>query len=143
MDVTTLALPVLKMIWDGSVVLPSGSDSPMSFTHPRDVAKALLKVGSAGEGGRVYQVSSFEASFEDLVKGVLSSTGAKAEIKREGLFAKSGLPPYAASQVKAGLVLERQESWGAIGFSPEYDLARTCKDIAEWRVKEPWLIEGT
>lgn len=140
---TTVALPILRMIEEGMVVLPSGSDSPMSFTHPRDVAKALLKVATAGEAGKVYQVSSFDARAEDLARGVIAATGKRAQLKREGLFAKSGLPPYAASQVRAGLVLERQESWSSIGYSPEYDLERTCKDVAEWRVKEPWLTEGT
>ena len=139
---TTLALPLLRMMESGSVVLPSGSDSPMSFTHPRDVAKALFRVATAGEGGKVYQVKSFDATAEDLAKGVIEACGKKVQVKREGLFSKSTLPPYTASQVKAGTLLETQESWGAITYAPEYDLKRTCKEIAEWHGKEPWLTEN-
>jgi nucleoside-diphosphate-sugar epimerase len=138
---TTLALPLLRMMEGGIVVLPSGSDSPMSFTHPRDVAKALFRVATAGEGGKVYQVKSFDASAEELAKGVIEACGKKVKVKREGLFARTSVPPYAASQVKAGTLLEEQESWGAISYSPEYDLKRTCAGIAEWHVKEPWLTE--
>jgi dihydroflavonol-4-reductase len=140
---TTLALPLLRMIEGGSVILPSGSDSAMSFTHPRDVAKALFRVATAGEGGKVYQVKSFDSTAEALAKGVIEASGKKAQIKREGIFSKTALPPYTASQVKAGLLLEKQESWGAISYSPDYDLKRTCGEIAEWHGKEPWLTERT
>jgi nucleoside-diphosphate-sugar epimerase len=139
---TTLALPLLRMIESGSVVLPSGSDSPMSFTHPRDVAKALFRVATAGEGGKVYQVKSFDATAEELAIGVMEACGKKAQVKREGLFSKTAVPPYTASQVKAGILLEAQESWSAISYSPEYDLARTSREIAEWQRKEPWLTES-
>jgi dTDP-glucose 4,6-dehydratase len=140
---TTLALPILRMMESGSVVLPSGSDAAMSFTHPKDVAKALFKVATAGEAGKVYQVRSFDSSAQDLATGVLEACGRKAQVKREGLFSKTGVPPYAASQVKAGLLLEKQESWSAISYSPDYDLKRTCGDIADWHGKEPWLTERT
>jgi dihydroflavonol-4-reductase len=139
---TTLALPILRMMEGGSVVLPSGSDSAMSFTHPRDVAKALFRVATAGEGGRTYQVKSFDSTVEDLARGVMAACGKKAQVKREGLFSKTAVPPYTASQVKAGMLLERQDSWSAISYAPEYDLQRTSKDIAEWHVKEPWLTES-
>jgi nucleoside-diphosphate-sugar epimerase len=139
---TTLALPLLKMMEGGSVLLPSGSDSPMSFTHPKDVAKALFRVATAGEGGKVYQVKSFDATAEELAKGVVAACGKKAQIKREGLFSKTSLPPYAANQVRAGLLLEKQESWGAISYAPDYDIQRTSREIAEWHGKEPWLTES-
>jgi len=139
---TTLALPLLKMMESGSVVLPSGGDSPMSFTHPKDVAKALFRVATAGQSGKVYQMKSFDATAEELAKGIVNACGRKALVKREGLFAKTALPPYTASQVRAGIFLEKQDSWGAISYSPEYDLQRTSAEIAEWHGKEPWLTES-
>ncbi|HEV2390035.1 MAG TPA: NAD(P)-dependent oxidoreductase [Nitrososphaerales archaeon] len=139
---TTLALPLLRMIEGGSVVLPSGSDSPMSLTHPKDVAKALFRVATMGQAGGVYQVKSFDATAEELAKGVVSACGKKSPVKREGIFAKTTLPPYTASQVRAGIVLEKQDSWGAISYSPDYDLQRTSAEIAEWHGKEPWLTES-
>ncbi len=139
---TTLALPLLRMIESGTVVLPSGGDSAMSFTHPKDVAKALYRVATAGEGGKVYQVKSFDCSVGNLAQGVMEASGKKAQVKREGLFSKTALPPYAASQVRAGMLLEKQESWSAISYSPDYDLKRTCQEIAEWHGKEPWLTES-
>ncbi len=138
----TLALPILQMMERGSVVLPSGSDSVMSLTHPRDVAKALFRVATAGERGRVYQVKSFDSTLEDLAKGVIEASGKKAQVKHEGLFSKTALAPYAASQVKAGTFLEDQDSWSAISYAPEYDLKRTSREIAEWHGKEPWLTES-
>lgn len=137
----TLALPILRMAENGAVVVPS-SGTPMSFTHPRDVAKALFKVATSGEAGKVYQVKSFDSTPEELAKGFVEASGKKAEVKREGLLSKSGLPPYAAAQLKAGLYLEDQASWGTISYSPDYNLQKTSADIAEWRAKEPWLIES-
>jgi nucleoside-diphosphate-sugar epimerase len=140
---TTLALSLLRMMEAGSIALPAGSESPMSFTHPRDVAKALFRVATTGQTGKVYQVKSFDAPAMDLAKGVVEACGKKAIVKRENIFAKTGLPPYTASQVRAALLLENQESWGAISYSPEYDIKRTCADIAEWHGKEPWLTQKT
>ena len=137
----TLALPILKMIESGKVVLPPGSESPMSFTHPRDVSKALFKAASAGETGIIYQVKSFDSSLDDLVMSVMKAWGKSSQISHGGFFSKTTLPPYASSQVKAGLILEKQESWGSISYAPEYDVERTGRDIAEWRKKEPWLTE--
>ncbi len=139
---TTLALPILQMMESGSVALPAGSDSPMSFTHPRDVAKALFRVATAGQGGKAYQVKSFDSTLEDLAKGVIEACGKRAQVKREGLFSKTAVPPYTASQIKAGLLLEEQDSWSAISYAPEYDLRRTCREIADWHGKEPWLTES-
>ncbi len=139
---TTLALPILKMIESGRVVLPAGSESPMSFTHPRDVAKALFRVASLPETGKIYQVKSFDSSLDDLVTRVMKAWGKSSQIRHGGLFSKSGLPPYAASQVKAGLLLEKQGSWGPISYAPEYDVERTGRDITDWQRKEPWLTEN-
>jgi len=139
---TTLALPILQMMERGTVVLPSGSDSVMSFTHPRDVAKALFRVATAGENGKAYQVKSFDSTLEDFARGVVEVSGKKTQVKREGLFSKTSIPPYTASQVKAGMLLEKQDSWGAISYAPEHDLKRTSREIAEWHGKEPWLTEN-
>jgi dihydroflavonol-4-reductase len=138
---TTLALPILKMAESRKMTLPSGSDSPMSLTHPKDVAKALFNVANSGEGGRIYQVKSFDASVDDLATALMETSGKKSQLKHEGLFAKSLIPSYTASQVKAGLVLQPQDSWGPIGYSPEYDLRKTTQEIIEWHGKEPWLTE--
>lgn len=139
---TTLALPLLKMMEGGSVALPSGSDAQMSFTHPKDVAKALFRAATAGEGGKVYQAKSFDATMEELAKGVVDACGKKAYVKRENIFSRTALPPYTVSQVRAGTVLEKQDSWAAISYSPDYDLKRTCAEIAEWHGKEPWLTQS-
>ena len=138
-----LALPILRMIEAGAVVLPSGSDSTMSFTHPRDVAKGLFRAATSGEAGKVYQVKSFDATLEQLARGVIEATGKKAEVKREGFRSKTGVAPYASSQVGAGLLLEDQDSWKTISYAPEFDLKKTAAGVAEWLVKEPWLTEET
>jgi nucleoside-diphosphate-sugar epimerase len=139
---STLALPILRMMKGRRMVLPSRSGSPMSFTHPKDVAQALYKVATAGEAGRIYQVKSFDASVDEFATQVMEESGTKSQIRHESLFSKTSVPPYTASQVRAGLLLEKQESWGAIGYSPGYDLMTTAREIAEWHGKEPWLTEN-
>jgi dihydroflavonol-4-reductase len=139
---TTLALAILRMMESGKMILPSGSESPMSLTHPKDVAKALFRVATAGAGGRIYQVKSFDAGVDELATKVVETSGKRSQLKHEGLFAKTLIPSYTASQVKAGLLLETQDSWGSIGYSPEYDLQKTAQEITEWHGKEPWLTEN-
>jgi dihydroflavonol-4-reductase len=138
---TTLALPLLKMMEGGSIALPSGSDAQMSFTHPKDVAKALLRAATSGAGGKVYQAKSFDATAEELARGVVEACKKQAYVKRENIFSRTALPPYTVSQIRAGMLLEKQDSWGAISYAPEYDLKRTCAEIAEWHGKEPWLTQ--
>jgi nucleoside-diphosphate-sugar epimerase len=114
----------------------------MSFTHPKDVAKALYRVATSGAGGKVYQVRSFDATAEELAKGVAEACKKKAYVKRENIFSRTAILPYTVSQIRAGTVLEKQDSWEAISYSPEYDLKRTCAEIAEWHGKEPWLTQS-
>ena len=83
----------------------------------------------------------FDSTLEDLAKGVIEASGKKAQVKREGLFSRTPLAPYAASQVRAGTLLDKQDSWSAISYAPEYDLKRTSREIAEWHGKEPWMTE--
>jgi nucleoside-diphosphate-sugar epimerase len=141
---TTLALPILRMMESGNVVI-TGGDSALSFTHPKDVAKALFKAATAqGEGGTTtFQVKSFDSTAEDLARGIVEACGKKSQVKREGVFSKTPLPPYAANQLRSGMFLEKQDSWDSITYSPDYDLGKTCQEIAEWHGKEPWLTERT
>lgn len=139
---TTLALPLLRMAEAGSVVVPSGDGKPMSFTHPRDVAKALFRAATAGEAGKVYHVKSFDCTPEELARSVVDATGKRAQVRHEGILSKGRIPPYASTQLKAGVFLESQDSWGALAYVPEYDLKRTSREIAEWAAKEPWLTES-
>ena len=135
----TLALPILRMMERGVVTIPG--EGATSFTHPRDVAKALFRVAQVGAPGKTYQVKSFDSTPSQLAAGIVEACGKKSQVKKEGMFSKTSLPAYAAAQMRAGLLLDAQDSWTGISYTPEYDLKRTCKEIAEWQVKEPWLTE--
>jgi dihydroflavonol-4-reductase len=139
----TLAAPLLRMIAHGRVVLPSGSEAQMSFTHPKDIAQALVRAASNGENGRVYLVKSFDASLDEMAAKVAQASGARLDLRREGIFAKTTLPPYTAAQVRAGLRIREQGSWTRIWYSPAYDAKKTCTEIAEWSAKEPWVTQDS
>lgn len=138
---TTLALPLMRMIsGEREVVLPSGSEVPMSFTHPKDIARALL--GSAassgssnGRGGaRKYMVKSFDASFAEIVDRVILQEGVQhISVRKEGIFSrKKQLPRYTVSQIRGGPRLDTQGTWGDISYSPSYDMSKTVDEIVEW-----------
>jgi len=139
----TLSAPLLKMLAAGKLVLPKGSDSKMSFTHPKDVAQALLRVASKGVGGEVYLVKSFDASLDDVALALSRAAGREQKIGREGVFSKTPFPLYTASQIRAGLRVKEQESWKRVSYAPAFDVAKTCSEIAEWSVKEPWVAESS
>ncbi len=142
---TTLVIPILRMIESGRVTLPASSPARASFSHPKDVAQALLKsAGSSGKGIETYLVKSFDASLEEIVTGMVRESGKKAVIRKQGLLsARPPLPPYTLDQLKVGLTLSDVvgDSWKKIGYAPAYGLEKTAADIAEWYRKEPWATE--
>lgn len=137
----SLALPLLKMIDAGKVVLPQGGR--MSFSHPKDIAQAMYKaaLGSTGNG-RVFLTKSFDASPEELASALISTLGSTAEVKRQGMFSGSPLPKYTGEQLRGSLTIGDQASWKELGYVPKYDLKTTVEEISAWYRKEPWITES-
>jgi nucleoside-diphosphate-sugar epimerase len=137
---STLAAPLLRSISNGKVVLPRSSE--MSFTHPKDIAQAMYKAATneALHGG-VYLIKSFDSSPERLAKGLAKAVGIPAAVARAGILSRPDLPKYTAKQLEASMRLAPQTSWKTIEYSPEYDLEKTCEEIAVWYKKEPWVTE--
>jgi len=137
----SLTVPLLRMINAGRVVLPSSGS--MSFTHPLDIAQAMYKaVTGRISSGSTFLVKSFDASPDELVLGLIASLGARAEVRKEGLFSKSSLPPYAMSQLKAALRINSQPRWTELGYKPEFNAQAACDEVAKWYRKEPWATEA-
>jgi len=136
----TLAVPLLRMISNRKVIVPKGAE--MSFAHPKDIAKAMYRAatGQAAPGG-VYMVKSFDSTTESLAAALAESVGVTTKVARAGPFSRPDLPEYTARQLEGSLRLAPQASWQAIGYSPDYDLEKTCKEIAAWYKKEPWVAE--
>ncbi len=115
----------------------------MSFSHPRDIAQAMYRaaLGKIPTGSKLL-LKSFDSTPEELGRGILEATGIGAEIRREGFLSASALPKYTSQQLKAALRIEEQLSWKELGYSPEYDLRRTCEEIGAWYRKSPWVTES-
>jgi len=137
----TLVLPVLSKAETGTITVPSGG--PMSFIHPKDIAQAMYRaaIGGVPTGSR-YNVMSFEATPEALVREIVSACGKSAEVRRQGLFSGSSLPGYTTELLKASLRIEPQPNWGELGYAPQYSLKTTCEEIATWYKKSPWVTES-
>ncbi len=137
----TLVVPILRMASEGKILLPaSGHDA--SFSHPKDIAQALLKVATSDGGGTLQLVKSFDSSPVELSETIAKSYGKSVSIKQSGLFSgKTSLPSYSVSQLKASLHLEEQDSWKSIGYTPSYGLEKLGSEVALWCKKEPWNIE--
>lgn len=136
----SLTVPLLRMVETGKVTVP---DSPaMSFSHPKDIAQSMYKAATGNaRSGSVYLVKSFDSTPEGYARGLTSSVGANAHVRREGLLSKSQLPPYGSQQLKAALHMADQDNWKELGYSPTFDAAATCDEIAKWYKKEPWATE--
>ena len=136
----TLTVPLLRMISNHSVTLPRGSE--MSFTHPKDIAQAMYRAATnrALPGG-VFLVKSFDTTPMNLAKELARSVGTPASVSSAGLLSKPDLPKYTARQLAASLRLAPQATWKALEYSPEYDLEKTCGEIADWFKREPWVAE--
>lgn len=137
----SLVVPLLRMIETGKVSLPESKT--MSFTHPKDVAQAMYKAATNPSlKNKVYLTKSFDFSPDEFARSLVSTLGASAEVSRKGFFAKSVLPSYTSEQLRASLRIADQESWKELGYYPQYDLQQTCKEIAQWYRKEPWVTEA-
>lgn len=137
----SLVLPILKMAERGRVVLPAGG--AMSFSHPRDIAQAMYRaaLGKIPTGSK-FLLKSFDSTPEELGRGILEAAGSQAEVKRQGLLSPSVLSKYTSEQLKAALRVPEQAEWKELGYSPEYDLRRTCEEIGAWYRKSPWVTES-
>ena len=137
---STFTIPLLRMIESGRVVVPTSGS--MSFAHPLDIAKAMYCAASGRVStGSIFQMKSFDSTPAELARALAASLGVRAEVRNEGMFSRSRLPPYTAKQLRAGLVVEAQEGWTRLGFSPEISQQAACEEVAKWYRKEPWAIK--
>jgi len=137
----SLAIPLLRMANAGKVVLPGSR--VMSFSHPLDVAQAMYRAATGTvASGSVFLLKSFDASPDELARGLVASLGATAEVRKEGLFSKSTLPPYTVDQLKAALVIDSQPRWSELGYKPEFNMHSACEEVAKWYRKEPWATDA-
>jgi nucleoside-diphosphate-sugar epimerase len=137
----SFTIPLLRMIKTGKVVLPGSG--LMSFSHPLDVAQAMYRAATGGvRSGSTFLVKSFDASPDEFARGVIGALGARAEVRKEGIFSKSKLPPYTADQLRAALMIDSQPRWADLGYKPEFSQQAACEEIAKWSRKEPWATEA-
>jgi nucleoside-diphosphate-sugar epimerase len=136
-------VPILRMIETGRVVLPPGAERATSISHPKDIAKAMFKAATAPSlARRIYLVKSFDATPTDVVTSIVRRIGRRAEIKKQGVLGgKSLFSDYTLRQLRSPLLLEEQDSWGELGYSPEYDLDMVGDEVSQWYSKEPWITE--
>jgi nucleoside-diphosphate-sugar epimerase len=115
----------------------------MSFTHPKDIAQAMLSCATnQSVPSGVYLLKSFDAAPDALAKELCNSVGVSADIGHPGFLSKSSFFPYTTEQLRGSLKIDAQESWKTLGYLPKYDLGSTCKEIALWYGKERWVTEG-
>ncbi|MCL5672884.1 MAG: NAD(P)-dependent oxidoreductase [Nitrososphaerota archaeon] len=137
----SIAVPLLKMVEQGRVVVPRGSS--MSYTHPRDIAQAMYRAATGTLAtGTSFLVKSFDATPEALARGVSSAIGKTPEFKKQGLFSGPAVSKYASDQLSASLAIDDQPDWSELGYAPQFGLKATCDEVAAWYRKEPWVTEG-
>jgi nucleoside-diphosphate-sugar epimerase len=133
----SVVVPLLRMVSSGKVQIPRAG--VMSYTHPKDIAQAMFEAASgAFPTGSVFQIKSFDSTFEELARGIVSEVGAGAEVKGEGILSGSRFPKYAKEEIAASLLLEEQQNWKQLGYEPRYSLKSTCEEIASWYRRDPW-----
>jgi len=138
----TVTAPIARMAEKGKVVLPREGSSPLSLSHPKDVAQALLKAASYSGNIQPILVKSFDASLEEYSKAIIATTSKKAEVKQAGLMSgKSLIPEYALEQVRALRTIGTEDSWSKIRYAPSYSVQKTAEEVSEWLRKEPWATK--
>jgi nucleoside-diphosphate-sugar epimerase len=137
----SLVIPMLRMISEGKVVLPTGG--AMSFSHPKDIGQAMYRAATGqAPTGSGYLVKSFDSTLGDLARAIMTSIGKEAEVKGQGMFSSSSLSKYTSSQLKWSPRVGDQDNWKSLGYSPTFTLKSTSEEIASWYKKEPWVAES-
>jgi nucleoside-diphosphate-sugar epimerase len=138
---TGLTVPLMKMIDRGKVVLPS-ADETFSFSHPKDIAQALVRMATYTGDLDTVLVKSFDSTLGHYSRSLSEAMGARADFKSAGLFSgKSLLRPYANSVFRKGQTLVDQDSWKKISYAPSYTQHNTVDEIMGWYRKEPWVTK--
>ncbi len=139
----SLVIPLLRMIEDGKVVIPPGGERVTSISHPKDIAQAMFRAATTPSlRSRIYLVKSFDATPTDVITSIVMKIGKPAEIKKQGLLGgKSRFPDYTLSQLRSPILLEKQQNWVELGYSPEYDIEKVGEEVSQWYAKEPWVTE--
>jgi len=135
----SLVVPLLRMIEAGKVVVPSGGS--MSYSHPKDIAQAMYRaaLGQSATGSS-FLVKSFDSTLQEIARGLAETLGRNVSLKKQGFLSGSAFPKYASEQLKAALRIDAQPAWKELGYYPQYDLPKTCEEIASWCKKEPWVM---
>lgn len=126
----SLALPLARMVDMGNVIIPKCGN--MSFTHPKDIARAMYLAAKSNTSSNVFLIKSFDSSIYEIVNSLSTHLGRKVRIHLENLFRRSGLDSYVKKQINASMLLKEQDNWKEIGFAPEYNLESTIEEIARW-----------
>lgn len=139
----SFVLPVLRMIEDGKVVAPSGSDADMSFSHPKDVAQAMFNAAKAEKlANPIYLIKSFDEKPVGIIQLIVKAVGKPVVVKKQSLLGGGSLiDDYTRSQFKAPIRLREQGTWKELGYAPRYTSEEVGGEVGQWYAREPWVTE--
>ncbi len=147
---------IVQSMRAGKITLPSGGKNRISLVYAKDVAKALfLAARSERSSGNTYVVKSFDSTPRELVEELASNAGQEVSISSLPFslaywmaavseffarFTKSEpkVTRYRTEYLGTTRLISDQKIRQDLGYAPEYDLARGCKETAEWFKERVW-----
>ncbi len=147
---------MLEGIRAGKITLPSGGNNRVSLIYAKDVAKALfLAAHSPMSSGKAYVVKGFDCTPRELVEELASHMGHPAMISSVPLalayfmaatseifakFTKSEprVTRFRTEYVGRTRLLSDHKIRQDLGYEPEYDLVKGCKETVEWFKERVW-----
>jgi GDP-4-dehydro-6-deoxy-D-mannose reductase len=118
---------IVEIERDARTALPVGNLAAVrDFVDVRDCARALVLLSEAGEAGRVYNVCGSRATTMEEMLRILQGLASRP--------VKTERDPSRLRPVDDPRIVGDDSRLKALGYAPEYDLARTLKDtLAYWR----------
>ncbi len=143
----------IERIKEGDMYWFSGGKNTQSFVHAEDVARALVLAAENMDkaDGEAYNVTSFTVTFKELIEQLRKELDVQESVKSipysvavglgkiaGGLYRalnKSKAPLITAFRVKmlgSKYIIDDSKIREELGYSPEWDLESTVKDMVEW-----------
>lgn len=99
-----------------------------------------LLTGSTGFVGE--HVVEYLFQQNEISKGTFGKGSRLKTLDINGvIWSRTSFPRYTAEQLRASLRIGPKASWEPIGYSPKYDLEKTCEDVTLWNRREPWIAK--
>lgn len=137
---------ILKRIENGKIAYIGNGENFISIAHPIDASSCMIKALEKDEEGDVFNAVSFHCRIRELIEEITREMN--IELKEKHIpysiaylisifsekFSKNefSLTRYRVKSFGRNRIISFEKAKKKLGYTPEYDLKKTVKEMVEW-----------